>query len=345
MKRKLSLALAVLILATALAVPALASSETETAATYLVERGILAGNENGDLMLDKSLTRAELAVILTRLDFTRDYGGVDEWYEWGNEQYGAADNQSNPFTDVPFWARAYVEYCYRRSLMNGVAETKFDAEGKVNPKMACTVILRYCGIAETDWNYSTSVEKAKSLGLTPSDGIDGDIILRGAMAAILYRGMNYDPTGAPTVTPSQQPVPTPTPSAEIDLYEYAVEVIRYTNIEREKEGLPPLIYSAALTEAAMRKSQDMVDNDYVGHDSPVFGRTENIVALDGWKYQGENVTDSGELPLEAVRTFIFSKGHKDNILRVAATHIGVGVAIADDGSFRWTQLFGSNIKE
>ncbi|MDR0862086.1 MAG: CAP domain-containing protein [Oscillospiraceae bacterium] len=147
------------------------------------------------------------------------------------------------------------------------------------------------------------------------------------------------------VPPTATPTPTATPEVEIDVYEYAAEVVRYTNIEREKVGLPPLIQSAALTEAAMRKSQDMVENDYVGHTSPVFGKTESIVRLDEWKYMGENVTNSGYSPETLVKTFMLSKGHKENILRQGTTHIGVGVAITANGGFRWTQLFGANISE
>ena len=157
----------------------------------------------------------------------------------------------------------------------------------------------------------------------------------------------YVPAPSETLSPTAPPTQTPSPSqtTDIDVYEYAAEVVRYTNVERAKEGLAPLKQSDALTEAAMIKSQDMVDNNYVGHDSPVFGRTESIVKLNGWKYQGENVTDAEGIPERVVRTFMVSKGHKENILRADATHIGVGVAIAEDGSFRWTQLFGSNVTE
>ncbi|MDR0906588.1 MAG: CAP domain-containing protein [Oscillospiraceae bacterium] len=159
----------------------------------------------------------------------------------------------------------------------------------------------------------------------------------------------YDPNEQyipPTATPS----PTATPQAEIDVYEYATEVVRYVNIEREKLGLPPLIQSAALTEAAMRKSQDMLDNNYVGHDSPVFGRTESIVNIPGWKYKGENVTNSGYDPESSVKTFMASKGHRENILREGTTHVGIGVAIrwhdySESPEILWTQLFGTNISE
>jgi uncharacterized protein YkwD len=155
----------------------------------------------------------------------------------------------------------------------------------------------------------------------------------------------YIDRNSPYVEESPTPAPTESAHADVDLAEFAAEVVRLTNIERENVGLPALKVSAALSKAAMRKSQDMVDYDYVGHDSPTFGLTKTIVELSNWRFMGENVADGGFLPEHAVMDWTASKGHKENILRKDTTHIGVGVAIAPDGSFRWTQLFGENINE
>ena len=74
MKRILTLLLCAA-LTLSLAVPALAvQSEQETAAAWLKENGILSGDQNSDLNLGSSLTRAELAVILPRL--SERYGEV-----------------------------------------------------------------------------------------------------------------------------------------------------------------------------------------------------------------------------------------------------------------------------
>jgi uncharacterized protein YkwD len=94
----------------------------------------------------------------------------------------------------------------------------------------------------------------------------------------------------------------------------------------------------------------MVDNNYVSHDSPVFGRTESIVNIPGWKYKGENVTNSGSDPESSMRTFMASKGHRENILRDGTTHVGIGVALrwyeySENPEILWTQLFGANINE
>ena len=57
------------------AVPAFAAeskSELTTAAAYLREKGIMVGDENGDMMLDRGLTRAHLAALLTRIMLHRN---------------------------------------------------------------------------------------------------------------------------------------------------------------------------------------------------------------------------------------------------------------------------------
>ena len=59
-----------LFLAAALSTGVLAADRTEeeTASAYLSEQGIMVGDQNGSMNLDSSLTRAELAAILTRLN-------------------------------------------------------------------------------------------------------------------------------------------------------------------------------------------------------------------------------------------------------------------------------------
>ena len=69
MKRLVTLLLSAL-LAVTLSSPVLAGSldsEMATAVRFLQQNNILAGDETGNLQLDKSLTRAELAVIASRL--------------------------------------------------------------------------------------------------------------------------------------------------------------------------------------------------------------------------------------------------------------------------------------
>ena len=350
MKRNICLILVILLLTSPIAASAaFAASETDAAAEYLVENGILAGDENGDLMLDKSLTRAELAVILTRLDFAQGDGGLADWQEWGEARFSDPENRYNSFTDLPDWALPYIEYCYQRSLMNGVGDNKFDPQGKVNPKMACTVMLRYCGISETDWDYSTSVDKAKSLGLAPSEGVDGDIILRGAMAAVIYRGMKYAQDGeqipiTPPVTPPVQetpPIPSESEAPVMTIEEMKAEIVRLTNVERVNAGLPELSVLPELMDSAQAKAQDFFDSHYYGHNSPIYGTPGEMIKkfVPNAKTAAENIAPWTKTPAEAFAGWVESSEHYDIILTERLTHIGVGIVEGADGGYWWVQHF------
>ena len=192
MKRKImSLALAaVLCLSMAGSAFAAGRTEQEAAADYVREQGIMVGDQNGDLNLDSSLNRAELAVLLTRL-----HGGEDKlaantaYYERGCQ-----------FTDVPRWATPYVGYCVRNNLVAGYDRLHYGAADPVTPAAACTVMLRVRDIADAGgsyWSYSTAVSCAASLGWIDQPTASATTISRGEMAVLIYRVL----TGSRPVDP------------------------------------------------------------------------------------------------------------------------------------------------
>ena len=180
MKRILTLLLCAA-LTLSLAVPALAvQSERETAAVWLKEKGILTGDQNGNLNLGSGLTRAELAVILTRLsDDTGDMGRNAAYYR-----------TICPFTDVPEWAMPYAGYCAEKKLMAGYGNKQFGPSDPVTPAAACTVMLRYLDCPASQWNYATACNKAVELGLLPVEATTGPTITRGNIAVLIYRALN-----------------------------------------------------------------------------------------------------------------------------------------------------------
>ena len=181
-KKFLSLAL-MAVLCLSMVVPAVAASppsELEMAAAYVREHGIMTGDQNGNLNLDAGLNRAQLAVILTRLsDETGDMGRNAEYYR-----------TVCPFTDVPEWAMPYTGYCAEKKLMSGYGNRLFGPNDAVVPAAACTVLLRYLGCPDSQWNYSTACDKAMELGLLPADAAAGSSISRGNIAILLYRALN-----------------------------------------------------------------------------------------------------------------------------------------------------------
>ena len=119
------------------------------------------------------------------------------------------------------------------------------------------------------------------------------------------------------------------------------EVIRLTNIERSKKGLPALKANWQLSRCARYKSQDMINKNYFAHQSPTYGSPFDMIESFGISMAagGENIAMGQRTPQEVVTAWMNSPGHRSNILSTAYTEIGVGCAKSSNGSYYWTQMF------
>lgn len=189
--KKTVCALLCAVLAVTLACPAFAAeqpAEVNEAGSYLRERGVYQGDSTGSLMLDKGLTRAEMAAVITRL---HSEGEVNpEHYTWACY-----------FTDVPAWAKPYVGYCIANLLVSGYDSSRYGPNDPVNPAMACTVVLRCCGYADGEgstWSYSTACNYAVSQGLISPSTAQAPTITRGEMAVLIRRALQKQEAGQQT---------------------------------------------------------------------------------------------------------------------------------------------------
>ena len=122
---------------------------------------------------------------------------------------------------------------------------------------------------------------------------------------------------------------------------YAMQLL---NADRVRHGVPLLSWEAKLAEIARDHSADMRDNHFFGHVSATTGMHADRLA--SAKYlamaSAENVAHNPSI-FEAELGLMHSLGHRRNILDAEMTHVGVGVAGAEDeqGRRRWwvTQLF------
>ena len=115
------------------------NDELRAAASYVSEQGVMVGDQNGDMALDQTLSRTELAVILTRITVNPEH------LEAERELY----TRKCEFPDVPEWASLYVGYLSFNGLMVGYDDGSFGAADLVTPAAACTVILRHLGYPES----------------------------------------------------------------------------------------------------------------------------------------------------------------------------------------------------
>ena len=128
------------------------------------------------------------------------------------------------------------------------------------------------------------------------------------------------------------------PTADVSVTAYEQEVIRLVNEIRTENGLKPLTYDWELGRVARYKSQDMKDNRYFAHNSPVYGTPFQMIRNFGISFRsaGENIARGYATPQAVVNGWMNSSGHRANILNANYTKIGVGYVPA--GNY-WTQMF------
>jgi uncharacterized protein YkwD len=121
-------------------------------------------------------------------------------------------------------------------------------------------------------------------------------------------------------------------------------VVKLTNGERARKRLPPLQPDVRLMRAAQIHAEQMERFGRLDHELPraKFPRAEDRLKAVKYPWQawGENVALGQESPEAVVRSWMKSRAHRDNILGVTVTEIGVGYATDKAGRVYWVQVFG-----
>lgn len=91
----------------------------------LVSKGVLLGDETGDMQLTQTVSRAEFLTMLARLD------GWDE------------TSGGSPFADVQgHWAAGTISAAVSRGLVTGYTDSEFGPEDAVTARQAISILLR-----------------------------------------------------------------------------------------------------------------------------------------------------------------------------------------------------------
>jgi len=182
MKRVLSLVLALVMV---LGMIPMGFAADQTAGEILKGYELLAGDENGNLNEDQYLNRAEMMVILARM----------------NGKYEEAKSFALPssYTDLAGfgWAVPYIAYAELNEWTSGVGAGKFDPAGHVTLQMAAYFMVEALGYADpADFSWTTAVEKATSLGLLAGIQANaGDHVLRGDLFKVMLQTLNTNVKG------------------------------------------------------------------------------------------------------------------------------------------------------
>lgn len=145
----------------------------------------------------------------------------------------------------------------------------------------------------------------------------------------------------------QQPQPRPQPSPGKDstnpsLSAEEQRMVQLVNEERRKAGLSALTVDSELSRVARVKSKDMIDQNYFSHQSPVYGSPFDMMRSFGIQYRAaaENIACNSSVDA-AHQALMQSQGHRENILNVQFTHIGIGIVDGGRCGKMFTQMFMS----
>lgn len=139
-KRLLPALLAAVMILTLLPAALAAPAPVEDVAQVLAALDIMTGDQYGNLMLDRTVTRAEF----TKLSVAASPMG---------KNVGAATTVS-PYPDVPYtaWEAPYVEAAVAAGLVKGNLYGYFEPEREITLKEGVTIVLRLLGYADSDFS-------------------------------------------------------------------------------------------------------------------------------------------------------------------------------------------------
>ncbi len=172
-------------------------------------------------------------------------------------------------------------------------------------------------------------------------------------------------TPAPVLTPAPAPTPMPAPAPPpatagtritCNLPNFQADMLAAVNARRRagatcgaKGSFPAaadLAWSAAITQAAVAQSDDMVAHnffDHTGSDGSSAGSRMTAAGY-AWRGWGENIAAGQATVADVVDGWMKSDGHCANLMNAAFRDIGVAcVAGTASNTYRtyWTQDFGT----
>jgi uncharacterized protein YkwD len=119
-----------------------------------------------------------------------------------------------------------------------------------------------------------------------------------------------------------------------ELFRKELQIIHLINLERRQAGLPPLRWNRELTASARTFAQDVILHQPAGYCDHIDsqGRTPGermraagFIRLGAW---AENAVCNATTPEAAVRAWMQSPAHRDNLLNARLREIGVGFALS-----------------
>lgn len=118
------------------------------------------------------------------------------------------------------------------------------------------------------------------------------------------------------------------------------KMLSLINEERNKKGLQPFILHEKLTSVAELKAKDMVENNYLSHNSATYGSIYTMIKNAGISYYNASENIARAFSVESAHNnFMNSYMHKKAILADHFTHVGIGIEKESGGMYKISVMF------
>jgi uncharacterized protein YkwD len=134
-------------------------------------------------------------------------------------------------------------------------------------------------------------------------------------------------------------------SDDVSVSSYEAEIYNRINRERVRTKRTLLVWDERLAEIARGYSREMASKGFFGHSDPHGRKVQDRIEkarISNWRKVGENLfwveTQDNFSPL-AVKLWMESPSHRDNILDRDWKSTGIGIWRSESGRFFVTQIF------
>lgn len=276
--------------------------------------------ENVNLRNDDS-TSAKVVKVLSKGTKVKMLGKIDSFYivQLGNNQVGTVySSYVKSSSSAPSGAKTYNMITKKTGTINESnvnfrrgASTSFGRISKLSKNTKVTVI-GYIG----DWYVA--------------------ILQNGNVGTISKQYVTLSGT-TNTTKPSNTGTST---NNNVNATNDEKIILDLINKARTEKGLNKLTLDSELTKIARLKAKDMVQKGYFSHTSPTYGSPFEMMKKYSISYKvaGENIAGNPSLE-NAVKAWLDSSTHRENILSTSYNLIGIGIEKSDIYGYIITTMF------
>lgn len=134
-------------------------------------------------------------------------------------------------------------------------------------------------------------------------------------------------------------------SKSVSIYDLEKRTFEILNQHRLQLGLEPLVWNETLAIVARIHSENMAKHGFFSHigvDGSLVSNRIEAFGVKRWRAVGENIAYNrgfDDPASAACEGWMRSRGHRENILAARWKESGVGISIAEDGTYYFTQIF------